>query len=214
MLSPRFGRCVFLFQRYRVGGGSRRYRDAASLRDWLASMLADGGGILRRRLSLPRTPGGDGRVTMRRWQASRSLRGFVPSRERQLETSAQAARFIELRRRMELRWAGPDDFLLQARDRVSRRGRSGQRRACDSARAHHARLPARADLELDSPARAYSLGAKPISQRVLALLEAVSSSRLQSGALDASLRRSRHATFRADLASMRTRRSTRDMFRS
>src|SRR5882762_2908502 len=33
--------------------------DAASLRDWLAAMLTDGSGFLRRRLSCPRAPGCD-----------------------------------------------------------------------------------------------------------------------------------------------------------
>jgi len=130
---------------------------AASLRDWLASMLADGAGFC------------DGVFLAHAHRAASScddaaLAGiaelaaaFVPSRERQLETSAQGRAFIEIARAA---WNCDGlDRMISWCGGVSRRGRSGQRRACDSARAHHARLPARADLELDFRRRAaYSLG--------------------------------------------------------
>ena len=73
--------------------------DAASLRDWLGRDARGRAGILRRRVSGARASGrcrrGD-EVALR--DIAELAAAFVPSRERQLETSAQGRAFIEIAR--------------------------------------------------------------------------------------------------------------------
>ena len=72
--------------------------DAASLRDWLGAMLADGAGfcdgVFLAQAHRAAEFGDDG--TLR--DIAELAAAFVPSRERQLETSAQGRAFIEIAR--------------------------------------------------------------------------------------------------------------------
>ena len=150
------GRRVLLFQRHRMGGGGRRHhgcRLAARLagrdaRRWLR--------LLRRACFWRR------RIAPHRRGTSAALReiaelaaAFVPSRERQLETSTQGRAFIEIARAAwTLRRARRAGRRLRWRDRLSRRGRDRQRGARHSAGAGDARLPACGGVELDFRRRA------------------------------------------------------------
>ena len=116
-------------------------------------------------------------------------------------------------RGMELRRAGPTDCALRRRHRLSRRGRSGQRRACNSARAHHACVPSRADFELDFRRRAADPARADRQPARAGLLEPVVVATGER-ALEASLDDLGSATFRADLASMRHETQYTRLFRS
>jgi urease accessory protein len=188
--------------------------DAASLRDWLASMLADGAGFC------------DGIFLAEAYRAATSadavsLRdiaelaaAFVPSRERHLETSAQGRAFIDI-----IRSAWNCDGLDQM---VS---------ACDGAivypvavglvsAAHaiplqptmHAFLHAVVSNWISAGARLVPLG-QTDCQRVLAQLEPTVVS-TGKRALEASLEDLGSATFRADLAGMRHETQYTRLFRS
>ena len=188
--------------------------DAASLRDWLAAMLADGLGILRRRVSGARA---SGRVVARRCRAARhrgtcgGLRALARAPARDLGAGTRVHRHRA--RGMELRWARPTDFRLRRRDRLSRRGRPCQRRACDSARADHACLPSRADIELDIGRRAAG-SARADRQPARAGVAGAGRRRDRARALAASLDDLGSATFRADLASLRHETQYTRLFRS
>ncbi len=129
--------------------------DAASLRGWLASMLADGpgfcDGVFLAQTHRAASSGDDAGLG----EIVELASAFAPSRERHLETSAQGRAFVEIARAA---WncalAGSADRVLRRRHRLSGRGRPCQRRACDTARRHAPRLPARVDLELDIGRRA------------------------------------------------------------
>ena len=130
-------------------------RDAVSLQGWLAAMLADGAGFC------------DGVFLAQTHRAASSdddaaladiaelASAFVPSRERHLETTSQGRAFIEIARAA---WncdpLGSADFVLRRRHRLSRRGWSCLRCACDFARARAPRFSSRGDLELDLRRRA------------------------------------------------------------
>jgi urease accessory protein len=189
-------------------------KDPASLRDWLAAVLTDGSGFC------------DGVFLAQAYRATEAgnhvlLRditelaaAFVPSRERQLETSAQGRAFIEIARA-----AWNCDGLDQA---VA---------ACDGAivypvavgivsAAHaiplvpslHAFLHALVSNWISAGARLIPLG-QTDSQRVLAALEpAVAAT--ASRAITATLDDLGSATFRADLASMRHETQYTRLFRS
>ena len=129
--------------------------DAASLRDWLAAMLADGSGFCdgvflahaHRAASLR----DDGGLAGDRGACCR-LRALARASARDLGAGPRLHRYRA--RGMELRRAGANDCKLRRRHRLSRRRRPGQRRACDPARADAARLPSRAGVELDLRRRA------------------------------------------------------------
>src|SRR6266851_5057223 len=72
--------------------------DAASLRDWLAAMLADGSGFCDGVFlaQAHRAAAADDDAALR--DVAELAAAFVPSRERQLETSAQGRAFIEIAR--------------------------------------------------------------------------------------------------------------------
>jgi len=188
--------------------------DAASLRDWLASMLADGAGFC------------DGVFLARAHRAATScddaaLAGiaelaaaFAPSRERQLETSAQGRAFIEIARaawncdgldRM-ISWCGGAIVYPVAVGLVS------AAHAIPLAPTMHAFLHALTSNWISAGARLIPLG-QTDSQRVLALLEQVVVS-TGKRALEASLDDLGSATFRADLASMRHETQYTRLFRS
>src|SRR6266704_1484682 len=188
--------------------------DAASLRGWLASMLADGAGFC------------DGVFLAHAHRAATScddaaLAGiaelaaaFVPSRERQLETSAQGRAVIESARaawncdgldRM-ISWCGGAIVYPVAVGLVS------AAHAIPLAPTMHAFLHALTSNWISAGARLIPLG-QTDSQRVLTLLEPVVVSTAKR-ALDASLDDLGSATFRADLASMRHETQYTRLFRS
>ena len=188
--------------------------DAASLRDWLAAMLAQGPGFC------------DGVFLAHAHRAASScddagLReiaelasAFAPSRERQLETSAQGRAFIDI-----------------ARAAWNREGLDRMVSCCDGAIVYPiavAVVCAAHEIPLATTMQAFlhaltsnwiSAGARLIplgqtgSQRVLALLEPAVASTAKR-ALQASLEDLGSATFRADLASMRHETQYTRLFRS
>jgi len=188
--------------------------DAASLRDWLASLLADGAGFC------------DGVFLAHAHRAASSaddaaLAGvaelaaaLVPSRERQLETSAQGRAFIEIARA-----AWNCDGLEQMISRCGGAivypvavGLVSAAHGIPLASTMHAFLHALTSNWISAGARLIPLG-QTDSQRVLALLEPVVVSTAKR-ALDASLDDLGSATFRADLASMRHETQYTRLFRS
>jgi urease accessory protein len=187
---------------------------AASLRDWLASMLADGAGFC------------DGVFLAHAHRAATScddaaLAGiaelaaaFVPSRERQLETSAQGRAFIEIARaawncdRLDQMISGCDGAIVYP----VAVGLVSAAHAIPLAPTMHAFLHALTSNWISAGARLIPLG-QTDSQRVLALLEQVVVSTAKR-ALDASLDDLGSATFRADLACMRHETQYTRLFRS
>ena len=188
--------------------------DAASLRDWLASMLADGTGFC------------DGVFLAHAHRAATSRDGaglrdiaelaaaLVPSRERQLETSAQGRAFIDIARAawncdgLE-RMIGHCDGTIVYPVAV---GLVCAAHAIPLAPALHAFLHAVTSNWISAGARLVPLG-QTDSQRALALLEPVVVSTARR-ALDATLDDLGGATFRADLAGMRHETQYTRLFRS
>lgn len=188
--------------------------DAASLRSWLASMLADGGGFC------------DGVFLAGTYRAASShddagLRdiaefaaAFVPSRERQLETSAQGRAFIDIARSA---WncdgldesvsacAGPIVYPVAV-------GLVSAAHMIPLGPTMHAFFHAVASNWISAGARLVPLG-QTDSQRVLASLEPVVVATAQR-ALEASLDDLGSASFRADLSSMRHETQYTRLFRS
>ena len=188
--------------------------DAASLRDWLASMLADGPGFC------------DGVFLAQSHRAAStgdhaSLRdvaelaaAFVPSRERQLETSSQGRAFIEIARsawncdgldRMISRCDGPIVYPVAV-------GLVSAAHAIPLAPTMHAFFHALTSNWISAGARLVPLG-QTDSQRVLALLEPTVVS-TGNRALTAALDDLGSASFRSDLASMRHETQYTRLFRS
>jgi urease accessory protein len=188
--------------------------DAASLRDWLASMLADGPGFC------------DGvflahahrAVSLRDDAAVRDIAelasAFVPSRERALETSAQGRAFIDIARAA---------WNCDALERVTALcdgaivypvavGLVSAAHAIPLAPTMHGLLHALTSNWISAGARLVPLG-QTASQRLLALLEPVVVSTAKR-ALRACLDDLGSATFRADLASMRHETQYTRLFRS
>jgi urease accessory protein len=188
--------------------------DAASLRDWLSSTLADGPGFC------------DGvfLAHAHRAVASRDEAGlrevaelaaaFVPSRERHLETSAQGRAFIEIARAA---WNGDGlDHVVSCCDGPIvypvALALVSAAHALPLAPTMHAFLHALTSNWISAGARLIPLG-QTDSQRVLASLEPIVVSTAKR-ALEASLDQLGSATFRADLASMRHETQYTRLFRS
>jgi len=188
--------------------------NAADLRGWLASMLADGPGFC------------DGVFLARAHRAASSddeaaLRGiaelaaaFVPSRERHLETSAQGRAFVEIARAA---WncASLDRLASSCGGAVVYPvavGLVSAAHAIPLACTVHAFLHAVTSNWISAGARLVPLG-QTDSQRVLAQLEPVVAATARR-ALDASLDDLGSATFRADLAGMRHETQYTRLFRS
>jgi urease accessory protein len=188
--------------------------DAASLRDWLSSMLADGPGFC------------DGVFLAHAYRAAASrddagLRevaelaaAFVPSRERHLETSAQGRAFIEIARAA---WSGDGlDRMVSCCDGTIvypvALALVSAAHAIPLVPTMHAFLHALTSNWISAGARLIPLG-QTDSQRVLASLEPIVVSTAKR-ALEASLEQLGSATFRADLASMRHETQYTRLFRS
>jgi urease accessory protein len=188
--------------------------DAASLRDWLASMLAAGAGFCdgvflahAQRAALLR----DDEVLR---DIAELAAAFVPSRERQLETSAQGRAFIDIARAA---WNcdGLDRMISCCDGAIVYPVAVGLVSAAHRvplAPTMHAFLHALVSNWISSGARLVPLG-QTDSQRLLALLEPVVGA-TGKRALDASLDDLGSATFRADLASMRHETQYTRLFRS
>jgi urease accessory protein len=188
--------------------------DAASLRDWLAAMLADGPGFC------------DG-VFLAHAHRAASLRddatlrdvaelaaAFVPSRERQLETSAQGRAFIDIARAA---WNcdGLDQMISGCEGAIVYPvvvGLVSAAHAIPLAPTMHAFLHALSSNWISAGARLVPLG-QTDSQRVLAQLEPVVVA-TATRALQATLDDLGSATFRADLAGLRHETQYTRLFRS
>ena len=188
--------------------------DAASLRQWLAAMLADGPGFC------------DGVFLAQTHRAALSgdhagLReiaelaaAFAPSRERHLETSAQGRAFIDIARAA---WNCDGlDGLISSCDGVIvypvAVGIASAAHAIPLVPAMHAFFHALVSNWISAGARLVPLG-QTDSQRVLAALEPLVSI-TAARALKASLDDLGSATFRADLASMQHEAQYTRLFRS
>jgi urease accessory protein len=188
--------------------------DAASLRDWLAAMLAEGSGFCDAVFlaQAHRAASTQDDVALR--EIAELAAAFVPSRERQLETSTQGRAFIEIARSA---WAsdGLDRTIAACGGPVVYPiavGLVSAAHAIPVAPTMHAFLHALVSNWISAGARLVPLG-QTDSQRILAALEAdvvLTAKR----ALAASLDDLGSATFRADLASLRHETQYTRLFRS
>jgi urease accessory protein len=189
-------------------------RDATTLQDWLAAMLANGAGYC------------DGVFLAQTHRAvadddDRALRGvaelaaaFVPSRERQLETMAQGRAFIEIARAA---WdcEGLAHAIAQCEGPIVYPvavGMVGAVHAMPLPPLLHAFLHALTSNWISAASRLIPLG-QTDSQRVLAALEPVVSETARR-AMPATLDDLGSATFRGDLASMKHETQYTRLFRS
>jgi urease accessory protein len=188
--------------------------DAASLRDWLASMLADGPGFCDGVFLAQshRAASSDDHAALR--NIAELAAAFVPSRERQLETSSQGRAFIDIARA-----AWNCDGLDQVVSRCDGAivypvavGLVSAAHAIPLAPTMHAFFHALTANWISAGARLVPLG-QTDSQRVLALLEPIVVS-TGNRALNASLDDLGSASFRSDLASMRHETQYTRLFRS
>jgi urease accessory protein len=188
--------------------------DAASLRDWLAAMLADGPGFCDG-VFLAHTHRA---VSLRDERALREVAelaaAFVPSRERQLETTAQGRAFIDIARAA---WNcdGLDELIGCCGGTIVYPvavGLVSAAHAVPLAPTLHAFFHALASNWISAGARLVPLG-QTDSQRLLAALEPVVVATAKR-ARDAALDDLGSATFRADLASMRHETQYTRLFRS
>jgi urease accessory protein len=188
--------------------------DAASLRDWLAAMLSDGTGFCDGVFLAHAHRAASSRDDAGLRDIAELASAFVPSRERQLETSAQGRAFIEIARAawncdgLDRMIAGCDGTIVYP----VAVGLVSAAHAIPLEPVMHAFLHALASNWISSGARLVPLG-QTDSQRVLASLEPVVVSTAKR-ALEASLDDLGSATFRADLASMRHETQYTRLFRS
>ncbi len=188
--------------------------DAASLRDWLASMLADGPGFCDGVFLAHAHRAASSRDDAGLRDIAELSAAFVPSRERQLETSAQGRAFIDIARAA---WNcdGLDQMISHCDGTIVYPiavGLVSAAHAIPLAPTMHAFLHALTSNWISAGARLVPLG-QTDSQRVLALLEPTVVS-TANRALKASLGDLGSATFRADLASMRHETQYTRLFRS
>jgi urease accessory protein len=188
--------------------------DAASLRDWLASMLADGPGFCDGVFlaHAHRAASSGDHVALR--EIAELAAAFVPSRERQLETSSQGRAFIDIARAA---WNcdGLDQMIAACDGAIVYPvavGLVSAAHAIPLAPTMHAFFHALTSNWISAGARLVPLG-QTDSQRVLALLEPVVVS-TGHRALNASLDDLGSATFRTDLAGMRHEAQYTRLFRS
>jgi urease accessory protein len=188
--------------------------DAASLRDWLASMLADGPGFCDGVFLAHAHRAVSSRDDAGLRDIAELAAAFVPSRERQLETSAQGRAFIDIARAA---WNcdGLDQMVSHCDGTIAYPiavGLVSAAHAIPLAPTMHAFFHALMSNWISAGARLVPLG-QTDSQRVLALLEPTVVS-TANRALKASLDDLGSATFRADLASMRHETQYTRLFRS
>ncbi|KRR01324.1 urease accessory protein UreF [Bradyrhizobium jicamae] len=188
--------------------------DAASLRNWLAAMLAEGSGFCDAVFLAQAHRAAAVRDDEKLRGITELAAAFVPSRERQLETTTQGRAFIDIARSA---WAcdGLDVMVVACGGPIVYPvavGLVGAAHAVPLPPAMHAFLHALVSNWISAGARLVPLG-QTDSQRILASLEAdvaVTANR----ALAASLDDLGSATFRADLASLRHETQYTRLFRS
>ena len=177
--------------------------DASSLQNWLACMLTDGPGFCDGVLLAHAHRAASAHSDAALRDVAELAAAFVPSRERQLETSAQGRAFIDIALAA---WncEGLDRMVSSCDGAIVYPVAVGLVSAAHGIRlapTMHAFLHATTSNWISAAARLVPLG-QTDSQRVLALLEpAVAGT--ASRALGASLDDLGSATIRADLASMR-----------
>jgi urease accessory protein len=188
--------------------------DAATLRDWLAAMLAEGSGFCDGVFLAQshRAVSQHDDVVLR--ETAELAAAFVPSRERQLETTTQGRAFIEIARSA---WAceGLDEVIAACDGPIVYPvavGLVSAAHAIPLPPAMHAFLHALVSNWISAGARLVPLG-QTDSQRVLAALEPVVVSTAKR-ALESGLDDLASATFRADLAGLRHESQYTRLFRS
>jgi urease accessory protein len=188
--------------------------DVTTLRDWLASLLADGPGFCDGVFlaQAHRAAAACDDANLR--EVAELAAAFAPSRERHLETSAQGRAFIEIARAA---WNCEGlDRLIAACDGAIvypvAVGLVSAAHAIPLAPTMHAFLHALTSNWISAGSRLIPLG-QTDSQRALAALEPVVVS-TGKRALDATLDDLGSASFRADLASMRHETQYTRLFRS
>jgi urease accessory protein len=177
--------------------------DPSSLQDWLGCMLTDGPGFCDGVLLAHAYRGASARSEAALRDVAELAAAFVPSRERQLETSAQGRAFVDIARAA---WncEGLDRLVASCGDVIVYPIAVGVISAAHRvqlAPTMQAFLHALTSNWISAAARLVPLG-QTDSQRVLAALEAVVAATADQ-ALAASLDDLGSATIRADLASMR-----------
>jgi urease accessory protein len=188
--------------------------DAASLRDWLAAMLADGPGFCDGVFLAHAHRAVSQQDEAALGEVAELAAAFVPSRERQLETTAQGRAFIDITRAA---WNcdGLDAMIAPCNGAIVYPvavGLVSAAHAIPLAPTLHAFFHALASNWISAGARLVPLG-QTDSQRLLAALEPVVVATAKC-ARDASLDDLGSATFRADLASMRHETQYTRLFRS
>jgi urease accessory protein len=189
-------------------------RDAASLGDWLAAMLAEGSGFCDGVFLAQAHRAVLAHDGARLREVAELASAFLPSRERQLETTTQGRAFIEIARSA---WAcdGLDEMVAACGGGMVYPvavGVVSAAHAVPLAPAMHAFLHAVVSNWISAGARLVPLG-QTDSQRILASLEADVAATAKR-ALEASLDDLGSATFRADLASLRHETQYTRLFRS
>jgi len=188
--------------------------DAAALRDWLAAMLAEGSGfcdgvfVAQAHRAVSRHDD----AALR--EVAEVAAAFMPSRERQLETTTQGRAFIEIARSA---WSceGLDDVIAACDAPIVYPvavGLVSAAHAIPLPPAMHAFLHALVSNWISAGARLIPLG-QTDSQRVLAALEPVVVATAKR-ALESGLDDLASATFRADLAGLRHETQYTRLFRS
>jgi urease accessory protein len=188
--------------------------DAASLRDWLAAMLADGSGFCDGVFLAQTHRAASARDDAVLRDIAELAAAFVPSRERQLETSTQGRAFIDIARAA---WShdGLDALVAACGGAMVYPTAVGLVTAAHNiplAPAMHAFLHAVVSNWISAGARLVPLG-QTDSQRILAALEPVVVATAKR-ALKASIDDLGSSTFRADLASLRHETQYTRLFRS
>jgi len=188
--------------------------DAASLRDWLAAMLTDGSGYCDAVFLAQAHRAASAQDDAALRDIAELAAAFVPSRERQLETTTQGRAFIDIARAA---WpsAGLDDMVAACSGPIVYPvavGLVSAAHAIPVAPAVHAFLHALVSNWISAGARLVPLG-QTDSQRILASLEADVAA-TAARALASSLDDLGSATFRADLASLRHETQYTRLFRS
>jgi len=188
--------------------------DAASLRGWLASMLENGPGFCDGVLLAHAYRAASSDNDAKLGEVAELASALVPSRERQLETTAQGRAFVEIARAA---WSSASlDRLISAGGGVIvypvAVGIVSAAHSVPLASTVHAFLHAVTSNWISAGARLVPLG-QTDSQRVLAQLEPIVSATARR-ALAAPLDDLGSATFRADLAGMRHETQYTRLFRS
>ncbi|HET7123302.1 MAG TPA: urease accessory protein UreF [Bradyrhizobium sp.] len=188
--------------------------DAATLRDWLAAMLAQGPGFCDGVFLAHAHRAASSRDDAGLREIAELAAAFAPSRERHLETSAQGRAFVDIARAA---WNCDGlDRMVACCDGITiypvAVGVVSAAHAIPLAPTIQAFLHALTSNWISAGARLIPLG-QTDSQRVLASLEPVVVSTTKR-ALQASLDELGSATFRADVASMRHETQYTRLFRS